>query len=300
MNMLSISCQLLSINHFGQPFSHTYSFYLVCSGALVADTEKGCFLLQTGEFLFLQPYQPYHLKRVNERCEVLLLTVHPDCFMNFFPEIKQIYFSVNPKLSGSSSCREIRSQLIQAAEIFFTQHIGWELLLAGQIYRLFHTIFLTFPCTKREIKYNKKQARLLSILQYCQEHYPKKFSVQKLADGQNLSASYLSHFFKTQTGLSLQEYICQLRLDLACRLISQTDLSLSDICFSSGFSDYRYFNQAFREQFHCTAHQYRQNAQAHNRFYSQYDLLPKQSVQVLPVPYALDLLQKQHQAGFFG
>ena len=142
----------------------------------------------------------------------------------------------------------------------------------------------------------------MSILQYCQEHCPKKFSVQKLADGQNLSASYLSHFFKTQTGLSLQEYICEL---------GQTGSGLSPdfpnrpefiryAAFRAAFRIIGYFNQAFREQFHCTAHQYRQNAQAHNQFYSQYDLLPKQSVQVLPVPYALDLLQKQHHAGFFG
>ena len=298
MNMISASCQLLSVNHFGQPFSHTYSFYLVCSGALAADTEKDCFLLQPGDILFLQPCQPYHLKRVNESCEVLLLTVHPDCFLDFFPEIRQIHFSVNPKLPGNPVCREIRSQLIQAAENFFLQHIGWELLLASQVYRLFHTIFLSFPRMKGEIKHNKNQERLLSILQYCQEHYTQKLSVQNLADVQNLSASYLSHFFKAQTGISLQEYICQLRLDLACRLISQTEQSLSDICFSSGFSDYRYFNQAFRERFHCTAQQYRQNAQAHNRFFPQYDLLPEQSVQVLPVSYALDQLQKHLQSGF--
>ena len=55
---------------------------------------------------------------------------------------------------------------------------------------------------------------------------------------------------------SFQEYVGKVRFHAACQLIAEGNLHMLDVCFESGFSDYRYFSKAFQEQYHMTPEQY--------------------------------------------
>lgn len=79
-----------------------------------------------------------------------------------------------------------------------------------------------------------------------------------IAARENLSLYYLSHLFKETFGMPFQTYLLKIRCENARRLLLLTDLSLLDICISCGFSDPKYFNKGFRQQYQLSPKEYRQ------------------------------------------
>ena len=63
---------------------------------------------------------------------------------------------------------------------------------------------------------------------------------------------------KNMIGISLQEYLNQIRFENALRLMDTTDLTLLDICLETGFSSTRYLNRVFQKNLGCSAKEYRQ------------------------------------------
>ena len=68
------------------------------------------------------------------------------------------------------------------------------------------------------------------MLRYVNDHYSQQtISLDVLAGQFNLSANYVSRFFKQETGCSFIQYITMLRMDKARELLLNTDLPIKDI-----------------------------------------------------------------------
>lgn len=100
--------------------------------------------------------------------------------------------------------------------------------------------------------------RTRSISQYTEQHAGEKLLLSDIAARENLSLYYLSHLFKETFGMPFQTYLLKIRCENARRLLLLTDLSLLDICISCGFSDPKYFNKGFRQQYQLSPKEYRQ------------------------------------------
>jgi AraC-like DNA-binding protein len=57
----------------------------------------------------------------------------------------------------------------------------------------------------------------------------------------------LCRYFKGQTGMTVFEYLLRIRVDFACKLLMDPDLSVTGICFDSGFNNLSHFNKQFRK-----------------------------------------------------
>ena len=74
----------------------------------------------------------------------------------------------------------------------------------------------------------------------------------------NMSQSTLYRKLKATTGQSTNEFIQNLRLKYAARLLHETSLTVSEISFEIGFSDSSYFSRAFRKCFGESPRQWRE------------------------------------------
>ncbi|MCL2834160.1 MAG: substrate-binding domain-containing protein [Treponema sp.] len=69
----------------------------------------------------------------------------------------------------------------------------------------------------------------------------------KLADAVNVNEDYLTRIFRQEMGLPLWDYLNRLRVYIAEELLLQTDLSVQEIAYKSGFRDHAYFNRVFKK-----------------------------------------------------
>jgi AraC family transcriptional regulator of arabinose operon len=81
--------------------------------------------------------------------------------------------------------------------------------------------------------------------------------VQELASLVNLSSSRLSHLFKAATGVSLQTFLSDLRLERAAELLQSTDMPIKEISYQVGYRHAPSFVRAFRNKIGYSPHDFR-------------------------------------------
>jgi Response regulator containing CheY-like receiver domain and AraC-type DNA-binding domain len=95
------------------------------------------------------------------------------------------------------------------------------------------------------------------IKKYIDNNICEELTRTQLANYVYLSPDYLSRIFKQEIGIQLTEYITQKRIQRAKRLLKETDLSIGEIAFSVGYSNWAYFSKVFREKNGETPAQFR-------------------------------------------
>lgn len=105
---------------------------------------------------------------------------------------------------------------------------------------------------------SKKQSRIVGfVTQYINENYTLDLSLNDLADLANINANYLSTHFKTETGMSVVEYITFTRLEKAKEMLQKTNLKIVDIANLAGYHDVKYFMRIFKNKIGITPNDYR-------------------------------------------
>ena len=95
---------------------------------------------------------------------------------------------------------------------------------------------------------------------YIQQNYTRSFSLQELSETIGVSRSYLSRIFKTETGISLWDYLNRFRIQTAKQHLLLTDASITEIALRVGYDDVGYFGRVFRKVTGCSPRAYRQQA----------------------------------------
>ena len=78
---------------------------------------------------------------------------------------------------------------------------------------------------------------MYEIIQFLEEHYQEKISLQEIAKHWNYSSSYTSQLFKEYVGINFYDYLTRIRLRQATRMLSETDMRVLDIASENGFQD---------------------------------------------------------------
>ena len=107
---------------------------------------------------------------------------------------------------------------------------------------------LTFLSERIEKPFaNAAMRKLVHSIDYIHENYNKDFSVSLLAELEHLSASRFYTVFKENTGYSPSEYIRVLRINRACSMLLQTDMSVQEVSAHVGYKDSFYFSRIFKK-----------------------------------------------------
>ncbi|TWT50436.1 Transposon Tn10 TetD protein [Rubripirellula amarantea] len=86
-----------------------------------------------------------------------------------------------------------------------------------------------------------------------------ELTLKSLAELAGMNSSAFTRFFKQSTGRTPSAYIGELRIGLACRLLTDTDDTILSICHQSGFSNLSNFNRRFQQMRSMTPREYRSN-----------------------------------------
>ena len=109
-----------------------------------------------------------------------------------------------------------------------------------------------------QIVFNEKsERRINNVCLFIQNHYTSKITLHEVADSIHMSASNFCKFFKKATGKTFSDYLNEIRINEACRLIRQTDHTIHQIAFQCGFETLSYFNRVFVNKKKMTPSNYR-------------------------------------------
>ena len=101
--------------------------------------------------------------------------------------------------------------------------------------------------------------RILKVKNFINKNYQDEIRLPQLSDLAGMSPSAFSRFFKLHTGRNLTEYIIDIRLGAASRMLVDTAQSVSEISFKCGFNNLSNFNRIFKKKKGCSPTEFREN-----------------------------------------
>jgi len=101
--------------------------------------------------------------------------------------------------------------------------------------------------------------RISKVHEYINTHFKDTMHLDELANLVGMSEVSFSRFFKLRTGKTITNYIIDIRLGYASRLLVDTTNSISEICFECGFNNLSNFNRIFKKKKDCSPKEFREN-----------------------------------------
>ena len=103
----------------------------------------------------------------------------------------------------------------------------------------------------------QKIERLQRVLNFLDDQWREPVSLADAARVAALHPQSMSRFFQQHLGMNFQDYLLKLRLGRAARRLLETDRTVADIAFHSGFNNLANFNRHFKSAYHQTPSDYR-------------------------------------------
>lgn len=104
---------------------------------------------------------------------------------------------------------------------------------------------------------NDNETVMDKVKSFISQHVSQSISREDIARHVHLHPDYLSRLFKKETGQSIVEYILDEKMTIARELLSGTELSVSDVASSVGYSNFSYFSKVFKNAVHMNPNEYR-------------------------------------------
>ena len=124
----------------------------------------------------------------------------------------------------------------------------------------------------KRVREQKERRHTSSYTEQCKDyvygHYREKIYLDDIADTLGISSSYLSRLFKKETGISLQDFINDVRVEKAANLLRYSEVTLPGIAEYVNFPSQSYFGKIFKKKMQMTPKQYRELYKS-AEFYSQ-------------------------------
>ena len=92
----------------------------------------------------------------------------------------------------------------------------------------------------------RESRRVNKVKEYIAQHYTEEIKLDDLAGLVAMSPSAFSRFFKQYTGRGPVDYIIDVRMGVAARMLVDTTTSVSEICYACGFNNLSNFNRTFK------------------------------------------------------
>ncbi len=251
---------------------HTHKdFELSCvlDGAVDVTLQGGTRTLKPRNLFLVNPYESHEL-HAEAPTLIVSLQISPDYFRGFAPSIEQTAFDSHwlkdsPVFPLADRAPHITYSecLLEICESWCLQYDMWELQCCSVINALFYSLFKEagyhLMSDQEQRMSEAKGRRMRKLIKYIDAHYQEKLLLSDIAEQQQLSLHYLSHFFKDTFGMSFQDYLSRIRCEHARQLLLSSDLNLLDISMSCGFSDPKYFNRDFKLLYGRTPKEYRRD-----------------------------------------
>ena len=180
--------------------------------------------------------------------------------LNKYPEFQRIKNLLNNASQGirfmPPDNKKIKQQLIKLNQVSGINRLIVLLEILRDMSLSKKTKFLSQSYAINHIG-NDSNDRLKKILNYLSRNYQQNITLTETAKLFGMNPSAFSRYFKNKTGQSLIEYLNNLRMNFACKLLQNEKMTITQICFECGFNNISNFNRMFKRRMSQTPKDYR-------------------------------------------
>ena len=268
--------KVMDVNHHPNKISIHDDFELV----FMQEIEKGTFYIndsvvniRTGDLILIKPHVPHYLKIECDRpCRFLYLKFRftksdedkysktsLNDFLSFITESNddEGFFAISH--THCSSISSLMQQIMHEQKTNDNESEFLQSLLTMEIFVWLSRCLRMQWESALKSKENKLYEIMESAKAYIDENFAKDISLSDIADYVYLSVSHFSRAFKKTYKISPIQYLLQVRIETAKKLLLETNNKINDIASSVGFSAQQRFNDIFKKQTGFSPGSYRHN-----------------------------------------
>lgn len=225
-----------------------------------------------GELIIINSKESHRLESAAPESRYYVIKFNPEILWALNGSAKETRYvlpflnssSTHPRVFPASFVSEagIGALVADAVSAWKNRPVGYELLLRGDVLKIFGHVVGCLSDLGVEIKYTVGSGSLYGIMDNIIDYVNKNFTScdeRELAKRYKVSYSYFSRTFKQMMNMSFKEYINYLRINEAQRLLLTTGKSITDISMEMGFSSPSHFINVFRRHMGRAPKQYRKN-----------------------------------------
>lgn len=272
-DLADIKVFLVALSYRNPHIHREFELCQVLSGTVRVSSGPETHDVTEGGFFIINPHQAHEihalgsgrtrLKGAANACEILSLQVAPRWCERFYPKMAFVEFG--PRDVGTAldaaSLEELRIAMRELALAYFARGPAYEFACVSRVAEIFRLLMTNIPwrmLTERERSARvARSERVTRITEYIEAHFTERILLSEIARREGLTLAYLSHFFRDSLSMSFQRFVTLLRFDEARYLIERTDMPITDVSLTCGFSDYRYLNRIYAEKLGITPAEYR-------------------------------------------
>ena len=158
----------------------------------------------------------------------------------------------------------IISSFKQLIDSFNSRNYGYQLYIKSFLFNIFYTLFnenhIQIDIEKEHYNDLIKVEKLKEVIKYIQTNYKNPISIKELADIAKYSEYHFLRFFKNETSKTCTQYINNFRIQKAALLLSNTNLSITEIAYEVGFGDVSYFIKTFKKYMLTSPNKFRKTS----------------------------------------
>lgn len=249
-----------------------WEFLLVTAGKAIFQVETSYYEVHSGQAVFINGGNIHAgYPQQNSSCTYCAIVFDPILLCSNSFDILQIKF-VDPLIKGQyvlpefiSGSYEWEKTVMQCIKKIFNACMdgqpAYELVVKAEL------LFILSEFVKNNKFYmnNKlcltsyKSTQMKKILNYIHLNYSKKINIKILCEQISVSQGYFCRFFKQMMRQTAIEYINRYRINIAAKLLSETDQKILEVALGVGFDNLSYFHSIFKRHMNCTPLEYRKN-----------------------------------------
>jgi two-component system, response regulator YesN len=105
--------------------------------------------------------------------------------------------------------------------------------------------------------HRKRNPLVDELVSYIHKHFDQEMSLQMLSHKMNVNNIYLGRLFKEEHGMLFSDYLTQIRMEEAKKLLRESYLKASEVAYKVGFTDPNYFFRKFKQLSSLSPSEYR-------------------------------------------
>lgn len=243
-------------------------FIYVRSGSIRYQLNGAKVRMKAGEGIFVNSRQLHLIESDQSDCELYCLIFHPLLLCSSNHVAKQF---IAPVIENASmpylmlkekvSWHKIILENIAKIEQVISKETG-ELLVIRNLFTIWTTLYENMEKPKvKEHSPNQDLALVKAMLIFVQENYHKKIDLQAICTAGQVGKTKATTLFEQYLNMTPMEYVNHYRIEKSCMLLMDTDDTMTQIAYETGFSDSSYFSKMFKKRMGISPQQYRKRVE---------------------------------------